>query len=218
MIRKRILILGVLMCIVGIVGAIASQLQKPKFKVTQSWMESKAPAEVGGFSSIASAPADQATLDALQPYGIVDRDYIKEGKRFNVMLLASDRRESFHSPNVCLPAQGLNITNEHDETVQTRTHGAIRVTIAELTLQSAPADKQYMAFLYRVQNRFLARSGNTTLVLTLAMFAGPIRGNFDQDTVFYRFITENSKASEEELRSFVANFLDTAHDTSGGFF
>ena len=217
-IRKRVLVLGLLMCVVGIVGGVASELQKPKFVVTEQWMESKAPSQVDGFLSTSSPRADQATYDALQPFGIVSRDYRKDQKAFNVMLIASDRRESFHSPNVCLPAQGLNITNEHDEQIHTRTHGDVKATIAELQLPNAPREKQYMAFLYRVQDKFIARSGNTTLVLTLAMFEGPIRGNFDQNTVFYRVITEHPNATLEELRRFVADYLDAAHDSSGGYF
>ena len=217
-IRKRLITLGVLMCVVGIVGAVASQLQKPKFTVTEQWMESKAPTEVAGMQSTPSPRADQATYDTLQPFGIVGRTFRTADKAFDVLLIASDRRESFHSPNVCMPAQGLNITNERDETIETRTRGRIRMTIAELQFPNAPGETQYMGYFYRVQDKFFARSGNSTFVLTLAMFAGPIRGNFDQNTVFYRFITESPHATKEALRQFVADYMDAAHDFSGGFF
>ena len=75
-----------------------------------------------------------------------------------------------------------------------------------------------MAFFYRVQDKFIARSRASTLVLTWAMFEGPIRGNFDQDTVFYRIISGHPSATREELLKFVADYLDAAHDSSGGFF
>jgi hypothetical protein len=206
------------MCVVGIGGAVASQLQKPKFKVTEQWMESKAPTVVNGIQSTPSPRADQATYDLLQPFGIVGRTFRKTDKAFDVLLIASDRRESFHSPNVCMPAQGLNITNEHVETIETRTRGRIQMTVAELQFPNAPNEKQFMAYFYRVQDKFIARSGNTTLALTLAMFAGPIHGNFDQNTVFYRFITEDPHATKEELLQFVADYMDAANDASGGFF
>ncbi|MHB8637617.1 MAG: exosortase-associated EpsI family protein [Fimbriimonadaceae bacterium] len=217
-VRKRLLVLGTLMCAIGIVGAVAAQLQKPKFTVTEPWMESKVPTEVDGYKGTPAPRADQATYDALQPFGIVSTDFRNAEKGFNVMLIAGDKRETFHSPNVCLPAQGLVITNEHDETINTRTRGTVPITIAELQFPSAPDQKEYMAFFYRVQNRFLARSGNSTLVLTWAMFQGPIRGNFDENTVFYRIITEHPNATKEELRQFVAHFLDAAHDSSDSFF
>lgn len=217
-VRKRILILGIAMCLVGALGAVESQLQQPKVKVTEEFMVSKTPPEVDGFLPVQLPRAGQDVYDMLQPFGIVAMDYHKDSKVYDVMLIASDRRESFHSPNVCMPAQGLNITKEHDETITTRTHGKVRVTVAELEFPNAPHEKQYMAFFYKVQNKFVARSGNTTLVLTLAMFEGPIRGNFDQNTVFYRFISEHANANKEELLQFVADYLDKAHETSGGFF
>lgn len=217
-IRKRVWVLGVLMCLIGIVCAVESVRQKPAFKVTEEWMKSKAPSSVSEFTSLEAPSADQATYDALQPFGIVARDYRNGAKGYSVMLIASDRRESFHSPNVCLPAQGLVISNEKDETIQTKSHGPIKVTLAELQTPDQPGVTHYMAFLYRVQDKFIARSGNTTLVLTLAMFEGPIRGNFDQNTVFYRFISDDGRETKDEFLQFVADYMDAAHDSSGGFY
>ena len=94
-VRKRLLTLGVLMCAVGIVGAVASQLQKPKFKVTEAWMESKTPSEVDGLQAGLQQPADQQTIEELQhPFGIVSRDYRKGEEVFNVMLIASDKQKA----------------------------------------------------------------------------------------------------------------------------
>lgn len=217
-IRKRTLTLGVLMCCVGIMGAIAAHLQAPTFKVTEPWMDSKAPTTVDGLVSEDAPRADQETYDTLQPFGIVNRDFHGNGHSYNVMLLASDRRESFHSPSVCLPAQGLVITDESEVTIDTKTHGKIKAAYAELTLPDDPKVKHHMVYMYRVQNRFIARQGNSTFALTIAMFAGPIRGNFDQNTVFYRVISEGENETKEQFLRFVGDFMDAAHESSGGFF
>lgn len=223
-ITKRVLVLGVALCAIGVGFAFAAKAQAPKEKVDEVWMAKRAPAEVDGFRFIASAEnplesyrMDQGTYDMLDPFGIVSRIYRKVDKSYDVVLIASDKRESFHSPNVCLPAQGWNMSNEHDEKITTKTRGTIPVTVAELDPPNHTG-KEYIAFFYRVQDRFIARGGASIFILTLAMFEGPMKGNFDMNTVFYRFTSQHPGATKEELLKFVGDYLDTAYNTSNHYF
>jgi hypothetical protein len=223
--RKRILTLGIVMCVIGVAFTVAARLLTPQYKVDQAWMEQRAPVSVGDYQFVPS-PAnpqesnlvDQATWDTLLPFGIVDRIYKKGDGAFEAMLIAGDKRETFHDPNVCLPSQGLGLVDEHEENIQTKTRGAIHVTVAKLNPPDG-SQPSWIAYFYRVQDKFLARGRASIFILTLAMFKGPLlHGNFDMNTVFYRFISMKPQATKEEFLQFVADFMDKAGETSKGYF
>ncbi len=154
----------------------------------------------------------------LDPFGIVSRTYRKGESAFDVLLVASDKRESFHDPNVCLPSQGLIVEDEHEEDIMTKNRGKVHLTIAKLS-QPDHSSSSWIAYFYKVQDKFIARGKASIFVLTLAMFKGPLlHANFDMNTVFYRFISEQPGATKEQFLQFVADFLDTAKDYSHGYF
>lgn len=224
MMKKRVLGLGIFLFVVGIGFAVAAYIQRPKFTVTEAWMETKAPNTVDEMPFFRSSTnpeqsykMDQQTYDLLQPFGIVSRVYSNVSKQFDVVLISSNRRESFHSPTVCLPSQGWKMGPVKDITINTKSHGVVPITIAEVD----PPDntgKQWIAYFYRTQNRFIANSNASILVVTLAMFEGPLKGDFDMNAVFYRITTRYSGASEDDLKAFVADYLDAANASSGGYF
>jgi hypothetical protein len=77
----------------------------------------------------------------------------------------------------------------------------------------------WIAYFYKVQDRFIARGRASIFVLTLAMFEGPLlHGNFDMNTVFYRFISEKPGTTKDQFVHFIADYVDNAHSVSEGLF
>src|SRR5579862_3788753 len=102
---------------------------------TEAWMESKAPASVGNYTFIADPDArdndpqctyksPKEVYDDLAPtVGIVARVYESGGQKFDVTLIASRDRASFHDPRVCFTAQHYNPMDGPEITVPTKSRG-----------------------------------------------------------------------------------------------
>lgn len=185
----------------------------------EDWMESVAPAKVASYSFLPSGEDPQCSYkspemvyDTLVPtVGILARVYEHEGQRFDVTLIASRDKASFHDPRVCFTAQNYEITEEQSITIDTKTRGQIPATLAKMT---TPDKGQAVAvFFYRGNHGFY---GNTTR-LKFSMLGDQIMGRSDTDAVFYRFIPSGD-LSVDRLKSFIALYMDTAGKSSKGYF
>lgn len=154
----------------------------------------------------------QSTYDVLVPYGIVARRFEGTNKAFDVVLIASNKKESFHDPRVCFSAQGWNIIQEDRIQIPTKTRGTISASLAQL--QHAEMGKGFAVYFYRGPKNF----SPTTMGIKLDIFWEQLFGQGNTDGVFYRFIPLYRDASKEDLVTFIGEYMDAANESSGGYF
>lgn len=192
---------------------------------TEQWMLENSPSTLDGYS-MRSGPEsplytykmDQATYNVLEPYGIVARVYEEKssGAQYDVVLVASRSKESFHDPRVCFSAQGWALSNQWIDSVETKTRGNVAVTIA--IMDGADTKDQIAAYVYKGPEGFYAN----TQRLKLAMLFEQLRGGDKLDGVFYRVIPLTPRADRvgqiNDLKRFIGQYLDAANAASDGFF
>ncbi len=200
-------------------GAIIALAPAAKFAgKTEDWMETHTPFDFGGYAMVRTPDHRQCTYKVadinyteLDPYGIVAKVYQKEGMAFDVLVIASQDRKSFHDQRVCLSAQGWSIMDQEERIVKTRTRGDVPVSLTRLESQGT---KRSSVLFYRGQDRFYA----APVQLKLGMFFERLKGGSSVDGVFYRIMPSNQDSTEAELLQFVAEYLDEAAKTSDGYF
>src|SRR5262249_34459561 len=128
----------------------------------EKWMEARAPEKIGDapFFKSSQNPAqsyrmNDITYKMLAPYGIVARQYTtKDGKVFDVVLIASESRASFHDPRICFSGSGWTISDQHTVDVPTKTRGVVPVMI--VSMENGEKRNQLAAFFYRGPSGFQA--------------------------------------------------------------
>lgn len=213
----RALVVVVIMLIGGTV--VALNKKEDTEGRTEEWMIEMLPESVGDFDMIKSFQypgqsyrMDQSSYDMLQPYGIVARIYKNERTEYDVVIIASRSKDSFHDPRICFSAQQWVLETMNTHHVDTQTRGRVPLTITEM---SAPGrEGTIAAFLYRGQDRFYGNTKN----FKWGMFWEQVKGGSDLDGVFYRFIPKERNPNVEDLKQFIADYLDAANESSDGFF
>lgn len=155
---------------------------------------------------------DEFTYKTLDPFGIVARRYGRGSKVFDVVVIASRSKDSFHDPRVCFSAQGWTLEKLEPATFTTKTRGTIPYTL--ISMSSQTVRHKLAAFLYKGPGRFY---GNTQS-LKWGMFWEQIKGGKDIDGVFYRVIPDYDGATVEELEQFLSDYLEAAKVSSNGYY
>lgn len=184
----------------------------------EKWMERNAPPQIDGYTFLPSAEnpeqsykMDKMSYEELKPIGIVSRIYQKDGQRFDVVLIAGESDYSFHDPRVCFTAQGWTLESQNESAIQTKTRGTVPVTMVRMN--SSDEKNKLACYFYRGPNGFHA----SPFQLKFDMFKAKMLGTDDTEGVFYRFIPL-THVSEDDLKKFVADYMDAAKQTSGGYF
>jgi hypothetical protein len=155
---------------------------------------------------------DAMTYSELRPYGIVARVFSGPDNQFDVVLIASSDKASFHDPRVCFTAQRFIIESEQTEIVRTQHRGDIPITLAEM--KNPRGNRQLAAYFYRGPNGFYA----SPLGVKKDLFMQQFRRAKDMDGVFYRIIPYQETTTKQELLDFIAKYMDESYDVSGGYF
>lgn len=220
--RKRVFVLAGVFVAVGI-GFQAFSAQAKNITRTETWMEQVAPKELPGYTMVPSRDpknpnvtykSDPVVYDTLDPYGIVAREFREKGgpKHFDVNVIASSTKDSFHDPRVCFTAQGWNLDDQKEAIVKTATRGDVPVTLAEMN--HADYGKHPSVFFYKGPEGFTA----TTAGIKIQMLKKQFLTLKDQEGVFYRFIALSPGTSTDDLLKFVGEYLDESGKTSDGYF
>lgn len=165
---------------------------------------------------------DETTYKVLRPFGIVAREYWKGARRFDVVVIASRSKDSFHDPRVCFSAQGWTIEQFFDQTVRTKNRGIVPVRI--ISISKEKSDSSFAVFLYKAPNgKFYSNTLKFKLGLWTGRFEDLLTGKIKEeasslDGVFYRFMPKYPNASIDELKWFVSQYLDEAYKSSNGYF
>ena len=217
--RKRAMIAGAALLVVGAFIQMSGAVSL--VRRTEAFLEDKAPMRVGEFvcypDTIGKKPKqsyvlDESTYTVLKPFGIVGRVFLKGDEGYDVLLIASNNKESFHDQRVCFSATGWTLTAETEERIQT-SRGIVPLTFARM--RHAGKGEQITAYCYKgPDDEFVARPQD----LTWAMFKEQFRGGQDLESVFYRFIPTRAGTTKEELLAFIKSYLEEARTFSGGYF
>lgn len=178
---------------------------------TEAWMEKVAPSHIGDYKVQSTYKMDPSTYQELQPYGIVCRILGNGKESFDVTLLASNRKTSFHDPRVCFPAQGWSFDDQQVVNVPTATRGVIPMTIIHMTGEDH--SEQLAGYFYRGPKGFFA----SPQALSFSMLKDQFLGRQDEG-VFYRFMPQYNGATRDQLIKFVGKYMDESPKLSGGFF
>ena len=175
-------------------------------------MEQMTPTAIGNYKLLSTYKMEPSTYQELQPYGIVSRIYGNGKQAYDVVLVASNRKTSFHDPRVCFPAQGWQFETQKKVNIVTGSRGAIPVSI--ISMEGQDGSQQFAAFFYRGRRGFYA----SPQALSWAMFLDQFAGRSDSEGVFYRFMPKDPNTTEADMSKFIADFVDAANTSSGGFF
>jgi hypothetical protein len=178
---------------------------------TEAWMESQIPPKAGDYAVGAGYKMDKLTYDTLQPFGIVSHIYAdRSGHEYDVTLIASDQPRSFHDPRICFGTQGASLSEDRVVTAQSKTRGAVPVTLVKMVFNGQPT---VAAYFYRGPRGFTAapKSLFKQIFFTELLTRKPAEG------VFYRFISR-TPSDEKQLLSFVGTYLDAASASSNGYY
>jgi hypothetical protein len=180
-------------------------------------MEQHLPKQIGDYRFVTgNAGPEQtykmepSTYDALRPFGIVCRKFSNGDKTFDVVVIASSSRASFHDPRLCFSAQGWNITKESQYTFQDNGEN-VPCTVVDM---ESPAGKSIAIFFYKGPDGYY---GSTTK-LKIGMFMNDLKGKLKGDGVFYRIIPEFPGATIDQVAEFAKLVKREVAKSSDGYF
>ena len=223
--KKRALLIVVVLLLSG--GVIAFTKKSIGDVKTEEWMlENTVRDEFDGYVMLSGTDnpdityaMDQITYDALDPYGIVARVFENAETRdsYDVVVIASRSKDSFHDPRVCFSAQGWALSNQWGDVIKTETRGDVPVTIA--LMDGEDGMNRLAAFLYKGPgNKFYG----STKGLKMAMFFEQLKGGNDLDGVFFRFIPQHRITDQTDavkaMKEFIGEYLDKSGEVSDGYF
>ncbi len=216
----------VVCALLGAVG-VAIALYKPPTSQTKDelWIAEHSPTQINGFTMQQSAESplysykmNESTYNVLEPYGIVARVFDDDvsDQQYDVVLVGSRSKESFHDPRVCFSAQGWSLSNQWVDKVETKTRGTVYFTIT--VMDGVSSRDQIAAYVYNGPGCFFAN----TQRLKGALLWETLIGGRQLDGAFYRFIPLVRRSDQiqqiNDLRNFIGLYLDEANRTSDGFF
>ncbi len=177
-----------------------------------------APAKVGDYAFVENPQTpgqtykmDQRTYDTLQPFGIVSRVYQSPRDSYDVVLIVSENKQSFHDPRWCFDAQGWQILQDNITTIRTKTCGEVPVAVVMLGQDKT---RRAAAFFYKGPGGYFASMRS----MQFAIMKAAITGHPNLTGTFYRFMPTNESTSVDQLLAFTAEYLDAAKASSGGYY
>lgn len=208
--RLRGIVLGVLLLAAGIWIQTTPRVGASTMR-TEAWLEQVAPTKAGSFRVDSAYKMDETTYSELKPHGIVARRFGDGLRTYDVVLIASNRKESFHDPRVCFVGQGWNLLSQTQKTIST-SRGPIPITVAKMSHEGQ--GQRIAAFFYKGPGGFYA----TPQSLTFQWLLRQLKGETENEAVFYRFIPDWDGATEDELSQFISVYLESADASSNGYF
>lgn len=225
--RNTFIVAGVF----GIIGTafLVSRKSEPPEK-TEKDMQALVPDVVAGWpyhrdskDPEISYTMDKGTYDLLQPFGIVARTYWKGSREYDVVVIASRSKDSFHDPRVCFSAQGWTVEDFKYEVVDTESRGTVPVSLITMSKDSQGQSNKLAAFFYKAPaGQFYADTRKFKFGLWKERFEAMLKGqilnsSMNLDGVFYRIIPKHN-TTPEELKKFIALYLDASNESSKGYF
>ncbi len=217
-IRTRTFIIGTILILAGLaITLIPTAQEKP---ITQQWLDRNAPMHVGNYRMIPSPQnpwesyrMPHIVYDYLKPDGMLARVYQNDhGKRYDVVLVVSRSKSSFHDPEVCFSSQGWVIKSTKQEQITTKNLGVIPITVVKMSSESEK--DQLAAFFYKGPNGYYDGTG----AFKWGLLRDDLFHSKEPEGVFFRFIPNFPGEDSTQLKKFMVKYIEAAHQTSNGFF
>ena len=177
----------------------------------QEWLTAQMPKQISDFNYRDSYKMSDEVWQTLEPFGIVSNIYSNGNETFDATIISSNQQKSFHDPRVCFTSQGMEILNESTETVSTRSHGDIPLTVVQVRKGGGDI---LAAYTYQGPGQKMISSPNR---LMNQMFLKALTTMRPQEGVFYRFISQDAGTTKESLKEFIVKFFDAADKSSNGY-
>ncbi len=154
---------------------------------------------------------DKVNYDVLQPWGIIARVFTHGAEQYEVVVIASHKKESFHDPQVCLTAQGWALSNQREDTLQTSLRGTLPITLFDM-------DKggQKLTAMYFLKMTSGYHAGISDVKWDMFKYKVAHVG-IEEEGAFVRIIPSNP-TSVEQLKKFASEWVDEATKTSKGYY
>jgi hypothetical protein len=213
-VNARIYALAAIFAAFGI--AMAFRPAATEIHRTEEWLLNGTPLSVDGYTAQPGPDGTtqtyrmpEDTYKLLQPFGIMTRIYGEGLRHFDVVVIASNTRNSFHNPEHCFPGQFWTISDEHTVNIATRSRGTVPVTV----MRASQGDRNvYAAFCFKGPKGLVASQSELYMQWSLASF---LSGQ-PQEGAFYRFMALENDTTADQLIKFAGDYLDRVHETSRG--
>jgi len=154
---------------------------------------------------------DKVNYDILQPWGIVARTFIDGPDKYDVVVIASRKKESFHDPQVCLRAQGWELSNQRTDTIQTKTRGTVPVTLFDM---AQGGDKRTAMYFLKTTQGYYADMSK----LKWDMFKYKITHVGKDDEGAFVRIMPMGTLDVNQMKKFAGDWIDEAVKTSNNYY
>lgn len=195
-------------------GMALTQWERP----TEDWLYGIVPTAVPGASlmrgmedSRVTYRMDEISYKELKPIGIAAQVYQDEnGEKYDAVVIAGDRMESFHDQRWCFVGQGWEIVQDTFRTVKTKQHGDVKLLFLQIKRPSEPA--RYAAFAFKSPVDFRTSYQRAQIdFITEELKRGKPNVGYS-----FRFIGLTDGIQEEQFLKFVTSYLDAASESSKG--
>lgn len=216
--RKSVIVLGAVFLACGVLFQLRAKpvIMHDGKAPDEKWLEGIAPKSVGKYQMLildngpeTTYRMNEPTYQTLNPYGIVARVMETPREKYDTVVIMSNSKDSFHDPNGCFTSQGWVLERLHVKSIDTKAHGTIGVTIADLTREG---QKTIAAFFYKGPDGFTP----SNVALKWQMLLYQLKNFKDAEGVFYRFIPLHPDATHEQLARFIDEYLSESNKTSKG--
>lgn len=210
--------LGILCALVLSTGLILNFAPRPRqAERTEAEIAAMLPLKVKRFNAelaqgqYCSYQLEKSNYDILHPWGIVARVFSDGPQKYEVVAIASRRKESFHDPQTCLTAQGWTLSNQRVSSITTKTRGMIPITLFEMDKDGV---KHTAMYFLKVTQGYYAEIGK----LKWDMFKYKVSHlGKDDEGAFIRIIPQGP-STEETMKQFAADWVDEAVETSKNYY
>ncbi|MFM9873929.1 MAG: exosortase-associated EpsI family protein [Fimbriimonadaceae bacterium] len=192
--------------------------KKPQREIKESWVEEKMlsdvdnfqllPREFGSKISYKMSPDSYAVLN---PIGIACQVMQDDaGRQIDVVVISGRSMEAFHDQQICFRAQGWDLLDQGERTIQTNSHG--KIPAAWMKIQQRGQLPRNAVYLFRTGEGFSSYGKAKWDFLF-----GTVKRPFQEQIGFsYRFIGLTPDVSEADLDKFAGEYLDKLDESTKG--
>lgn len=175
----------------------------------EAWLEQNTPTKVGNYEMVPGPDGglqtyhmNRKTVEALHAAATVCRVFDSGEHRFEVVVITSDRGESFHDPAGCFKAQDWVVSDQKPVTIQTK-QGPIDINSLSITHVDS-TDKLAAAYFFRHQSKFFWNQNQ----FVRSLFFGELLSATRQEGFMFRVIAQDPKTTTDQLAAFTASYID----------
>lgn len=203
--KTRLIVLGVFFAIIAVLvntrGTAVSTVH------SEPWLETHTPQKVGAFQMIPGPDGglqtyhmNPETVTALHAAATVCRIFQSGKQQYEVVVITSDRGESFHDPAGCFNAQKWKITEQAPRSIQT-TAGPLEIN--GLYIEKEGSGRIPAAYFFRHAGKFYSSQGTFVRQLFISELLTAKR----QEGYMFRIIAQDPALSMEQLQKFAGEYV-----------